>query len=663
MPDPVYAVYYRRRGHGRRRARAAAGHGRHRLPPRPRRPAARAAGPHGAVLSVLAGQPAGRRRRPRLSAPGRAPGPPSTASCSRSTNATASSGTRRRRRARSRRLWPRAASFDRRRGVPLAEQALECRRACARASSPAIPPCSPGCCGCAPMPRRCSRCRCWPPPPRSGGDEAHVEANRARYRAKFDLARAPARQPLRLLPPGRRLLPVARRRRRRGRVPAALARGGRAGAAGRLPVRRQRPPTRARPTSGWPWSTRPDTVDGRSARLADGAGRRAMPASCEERPMAASTADAFAGAPVAVAGCAAACAVSAAPAHRAGGRPLAVALCSASIWRDPSLNQATAQPCTTRPGLAGAYAADLLYQLFGFAAWLPVLVGLSWGLRLALGRPLAWPWLPILSLPLALLAWPPFWPRCRCCRCASWPLRVGLGGAVGDLQWRCARAADRASAASPPAAWCWRCCSACTALGLRWAEGIWAAGRVAAGSLWVGRQLGDAAGAGRPSRSGRLVRDGWRGLELAPPSARPRHRRRPPRTMPPDGRAASSALPVPTARTRRAESCGRAAARGRAPEPGRRRPPRASASSVAEPTAPAPQPERKPGAAARAAAGAPGHRLRAAATSTCWRSRQGHEPAPASRRRRWPRPRASSRPCSTISASAARSSTPRPARW
>ena len=50
-------------------------------------------------------------------------------------------------------------------------------------------------------------------------DEAHVEDNRARYRAKFDLAAAPARQPVRLLPPGRRLLPLARRRRRRGRLP------------------------------------------------------------------------------------------------------------------------------------------------------------------------------------------------------------------------------------------------------------------------------------------------------------------------------------------------------------------------------------------------------------------------------------------------------------
>ena len=52
-----------------------------------------------------------------------------------------------------------------------------------------------------------------------------------------------------------------------------------------------------------------------------------------------------------------------------------------------------------------------------------------------------------------------------------------------------------------------------TALGLRWAESLRAAATIASGSLWVGRQVGDAAGAATLT-SGRLVRDGWRGLEL-----------------------------------------------------------------------------------------------------------------------------------------------------
>ena len=102
--------------------------------------------------------------------------------------------------------------------------------------------------------------------------------------------------------------------------------------------------------------------------------------------------------------------------------------------RDPSLNQATWPSCRTiRSAAPGAYVADLLYQLFGLAAWLPVLVGLSWGVRLALSRRLAG---------MAV----------RACRCApgtgrllavlpplpapGLPLQAGLGGAVGDLQWR-----------------------------------------------------------------------------------------------------------------------------------------------------------------------------------------------------------------------------------
>src|SRR5829696_4067886 len=95
---------------------------------------------------------------------------------------------------------------------------------------------------------------------------------------------------------------------------------------------------------------------------------------------------------------------------------------------------------------------------------------------------------------------------------ASWPLRVGLGGAVGDLQWRWLEPAigNRWFALASLAA---ALLLGGSALGVRWAEGIWAAGKLAAGSLWVGRRLGDAAGAATIG-SGRLVRDGWRGLEL-----------------------------------------------------------------------------------------------------------------------------------------------------
>ena len=86
--------------------------------------------------------------------------------------------------------------------------------------------------------------------------------------------------------------------------------------------------------------------------------------------MAASTADAFAGASLRrLRG----------SLRRLGGVLLiavAVALAVALFgfdWRDPSLNQATAHAVRNPIGLGGAYAADLLYQLFGLAAWQQVL--------------------------------------------------------------------------------------------------------------------------------------------------------------------------------------------------------------------------------------------------------------------------------------------------
>jgi DNA segregation ATPase FtsK/SpoIIIE, S-DNA-T family len=182
-------------------------------------------------------------------------------------------------------------------------------------------------------------------------------------------------------------------------------------------------------------------------------------------------------------------------------------------WHDPSFNQATARAVRNPAGPIGAYVADLLYQLFGLASWLLVAAGLSWGTRLALGRPLAWPWLPVLSLPLALLSLAALLATLPMLPAESWPLRVGLGGAVGDLEWRWLEPplGERGFATGSLVL---ALLLGLTALGVRWAEGIWAAGKVAAASLWVGRHLSDAAGAATV-RSGRLVRDGWRGMELS----------------------------------------------------------------------------------------------------------------------------------------------------
>ena len=104
-------------------------------------------------------------------------------------------------------------------------------------------------------------------------DEAHVEANRALYRAKFDLAQRRLGNRFGFYRPAGGFFlwldvgdgEAACRR--------ALARGRDQGAARRLSVRRRAPaPMPARPTSGWRWSTRSALSTARSARLADGAG-------------------------------------------------------------------------------------------------------------------------------------------------------------------------------------------------------------------------------------------------------------------------------------------------------------------------------------------------------------------------------------------------------
>jgi S-DNA-T family DNA segregation ATPase FtsK/SpoIIIE len=88
---------------------------------------------------------------------------------------------------------------------------------------------------------------------------------------------------------------------------------------------------------------------------------------------------------------------------------LAAALALAlSLWghnpNDPSLNNATGGPSTNPLGPFGANLADMTKQTIGLASWIVAMVLPLWGLRLILGRPLSWPWLPVVALPLALLA-------------------------------------------------------------------------------------------------------------------------------------------------------------------------------------------------------------------------------------------------------------------
>lgn len=108
-----------------------------------------------------------------------------------------------------------------------------------------------------------------------------------------------------------------------------------------------------------------------------------------------------------------------------------------SFWgfdpSDPSWNLAGAQSASNPGGWFGAVVADLGHQLFGRAAWILPLAGFAWGVRLLLGKVWRWPWLPVLALPLALLAIAAWLAASPVPQDGTWPLRAGLGGLVGDL--------------------------------------------------------------------------------------------------------------------------------------------------------------------------------------------------------------------------------------
>ncbi|MFO1067560.1 MAG: DNA translocase FtsK 4TM domain-containing protein [Geminicoccaceae bacterium] len=176
---------------------------------------------------------------------------------------------------------------------------------------------------------------------------------------------------------------------------------------------------------------------------------------------------------------------------------------------DPSFNQATSAPVQNPAGPTGAWLADLLLQFFGYAALVPVLVLAGWGLRLVLDRRLAWPWLPVLSLPPALLAASAFFAS-RAIPEEGWPFRVGLGGFVGDFQFL------RLEPEVGHAAYVWgsgllALVLLVMAIGVRWRRSMWFAGRVASGSRLVGRGVGRAATVAG-SGGGRAIAAGLHGL-------------------------------------------------------------------------------------------------------------------------------------------------------
>lgn len=161
---------------------------------------------------------------------------------------------------------------------------------------------------------------------------------------------------------------------------------------------------------------------------------------------------------------------------------------------DPTFNHATRPGALVRnpAGRLGASVADVLLQTLGLSAWLLPLVAFARGIRLAFDRPLAWPWLPTLALPVALLAGSAALADRPLPEPADWPFRAGLGGVVGDYLlnqlrlWLDARLYGWLTGLVALVA-------GIVALGLRWGESRRALAGVVAASARAGERLGAAA--------------------------------------------------------------------------------------------------------------------------------------------------------------------------
>lgn len=97
---------------------------------------------------------------------------------------------------------------------------------------------------------------------------------------------------------------------------------------------------------------------------------------------------------------------------------------------DPNFNHATQRPALNWLGLPGAYMSDVLMQTLGLSAWLLVLFCATWGFRIASHRGLPRWWLNVALVPLASLLFASF--AAALPLPASWDLRTGLGGILGD---------------------------------------------------------------------------------------------------------------------------------------------------------------------------------------------------------------------------------------
>ena len=96
---------------------------------------------------------------------------------------------------------------------------------------------------------------------------------------------------------------------------------------------------------------------------------------------------------------------------------------------DPSINTATSRAAANLAGVPGAYAADLILQLVGAAAVVPILALIAWGWRLVGHRGLTQPWSRLALLIIALVVAAAAGAALP--TPAGWQLPGGLGGATG----------------------------------------------------------------------------------------------------------------------------------------------------------------------------------------------------------------------------------------
>jgi len=98
---------------------------------------------------------------------------------------------------------------------------------------------------------------------------------------------------------------------------------------------------------------------------------------------------------------------------------------------DPSFNNATSLPAQNWLGLPGAYVADLLLHSIGLVAMMLALILACWGWRVISHRGFRWFWVHLAIAPLAMLSATVFVAGLE--PGESWPLAVGLGGAIGEI--------------------------------------------------------------------------------------------------------------------------------------------------------------------------------------------------------------------------------------